>query len=212
MIRRMIEINRDACNGCGLCANACQEGAIGMIDGKATLLRDDYCDGLGNCLPVCPTGAITFLEREADAFDEEAVKAHQQKHSAPLPCDSPDSSCLSQWPVQVKLVPIQAPYFTDSHLLIAADCTAYAYGRFHQDFIKNKITLIGCPKLDEGDYSEKLTEIIRSNSIQSLTVVRMEVPCCRGIEMAVKTALLQSGKSIPLSVVTISTEGTILER
>lgn len=208
MVRRIIHINQEKCNGCGLCAEACHEGAIGMVDGKATLLRDDYCDGLGDCLPTCPTGAITFVEREAAAYDEAAVKENQRKKAiAPVQA----ASQLSQWPVQIKLAPLNAPYFENAHLLIAADCTAYAYGNFHQDFIRNKITLIGCPKLDEGDYSEKLTEIIRQNNIQSVTIVRMEVPCCGGIEAAAKTAIQNSGKFIPWSVVTISTDGQILD-
>lgn len=235
MVRRIIHINQEKCNGCGLCTEACHEGAIGMVDGKATLLRDDYCDGLGDCLPTCPTGAITFVEREAAAYDEAAVKENQRKKAAektaPLACGCPGthskriqhentttsvapvqaSSQLSQWPVQIKLAPLNAPYFENAHLLIAADCTAYAYGNFHQDFIRNKITLIGCPKLDEGDYSEKLTEIIRQNNIQSVTIVRMEVPCCGGIEAAAKTAIQNSGKFIPWSVVTISTDGQILD-
>lgn len=208
MVRRIIHINQEKCNGCGLCAEACHEGAIGMVDGKATLLRDDYCDGLGDCLPTCPTGAITFVEREAAAYDEAAVKENQRKKAiAPVQA----SSQLSQWPVQIKLAPLNAPYFENAHLLIAADCTAYAYDNFHQDFIRNKITLIGCPKLDEGNYSEKLTEIIRQNNIQSVTIVRMEVPCCGGIEAAAKTAIQNSGKFIPWSVVTISTDGQILD-
>lgn len=227
MIRRIIQIDEEKCNGCGACAAACHEGAIGMVDGKAKLLRDDYCDGLGDCLPTCPTGAITFVEREAAAYDEAAVKANQQK-KANLPCSCPGSnvkkiqrnsvvdtkipeisSRLSQWPVQIKLAPINAPYFDGANLLIAADCTAYAYGNFHEKFIKNHITLIGCPKLDNTDYSEKLTEIIRLNDIKSVTVVRMEVPCCGGIEHAVKTALQNSGKFIPWQVKVISTDGNI---
>ena len=233
MIRKIIEINEEKCNGCGLCASACHEGAIGMVNGKAKLLRDDYCDGLGNCLPVCPTGAITFIEREAAAYDEAAVQAHmraQAEQEQPLACGCPGSqsralhhapaaqpqmaapavSELRQWPVQIKLAPINAPYFTGAHLLIAADCTAYAYANFHQDFIRGKITLVGCPKLDEGDYSEKLTEIIRCNEIKSVTVVRMEVPCCGGIEHAVRTALQKSGKFLPWQVVVISTEGEVI--
>lgn len=232
MIRKIIEINEEKCNGCGLCAKACHEDAIGMVNGKAKLLRDDYCDGLGNCLPACPTGAISFVEREAAAYDEAAVQANQkQKAAAPAPCACPGSqarailhdaapeapvfsapaSQLRQWPVQIKLAPINAAYFTGAHLLIAADCTAYAYANFHQEFMRNKVTLIGCPKLDSVDYSEKLTEIIRQNDIKSLTVVRMEVPCCGGIEHAAVTALQQSGKFIPWQVVTISTDGRILE-
>jgi len=197
MIRTIIKIDEGKCNGCGLCAEACHEGAIGMENGKAKLLRDDYCDGLGDCLPACPTGAISFEEREAAAYDEAAVQKNKSQ--------------LSQWPVQIKLVPVNAPYFADANLLIAADCTAYAYGDFHNRFIRNKVTLVGCPKLDEGDYSDKLTAIIENNNIKSVTVVRMEVPCCGGIESAVKTALKNSGKFIPWQVVTISTDGRILD-
>ena len=234
MIRRIIQIDQDKCIGCGLCAEACHEGAIGMVDGKAKLLRDDYCDGLGDCLPACPTNAITFVEREAAAYDEAAVlaaKAAKESQKAPLPCGCPGSmsktlqpqpcsapteapravSQLRQWPVQIKLAPVNAPFFDGAKLLVAADCTAYAYANFHQDFIRNHITLVGCPKLDSVDYSEKLTEIIRSNDIKSVTVVRMEVPCCGGIEHAVKTALQNSGKFIPWNVVTISTSGAILD-
>ena len=230
MIRRIIKINEEKCTGCGICADACHEGAIGMIDGKAKLLREDYCDGLGDCLPACPTGAITFEEREALAYDEEAVNAAKAKKEN-LPCGCPGSNAkalkrdtvcsapvsnsvgsrLNQWPVQIKLVPVNAAYFNGADLLVAADCTAYAYGNFHNDFIKNKITLIGCPKLDMVDYAEKLTQIIAKNDIKSVTVVRMEVPCCGGMEHAVKQALMDSGKFIPWSVVTISTDGTILE-
>ena len=254
MIRTIININKEKCDGCGLCVNACHEGAIALKDGKAEMIRDDYCDGLGNCLPVCPTGAITFEQREAAAYDEAAVqdnmkkqqqaiqeedhhKNHQQHE---LPCGCPgsqsrslkreSSSCsapsqsdaptqafkqesqLQQWPVQIKLVPVNAPYFDGAHLLIAADCTAYAYADFHNQFIKNRITLIGCPKLDEGDYSEKLTAILANNDIKSVTVVRMEVPCCGGIRNAAVTALKNSGKMIPWQVVTISTTGEILEQ
>ncbi len=236
MIRRIIEIDKEKCNGCGLCAKACHEGAIGMVDGKATLLRDDYCDGLGDCLPVCPTGAITFVEREAAAYDEGAVQANMAKKGK-IPCACPGSqskllevqekmaakreeeatpvavpSRLRQWPVQIKLAPIKAPYFDGAKLLIAADCTAYAYGNFHEEFMKGKITLVGCPKLDMVDYSEKLTEIIKQNDIQSVTIVRMEVPCCGGMEMAAKKALQASGKFIPWQVVTISTDGKILDK
>ena len=198
MIRKIIEINEEKCNGCGACAAACHEGAIGMVDGKAKLLRDDYCDGLGDCLPTCPTGAISFVEREAAAYDEAAVLAAKEKKK---------DSQLRQWPVQIKLAPVNAPWFDGAKLLVAADCTAYAYANFHQDFIKGHITLVGCPKLDSVDYSIKLTEIIRNNDIRSVTVVRMEVPCCGGIEAAVKTALQNSGKFIPWNVVTITTDG-----
>lgn len=236
MIRRVIKIDEEKCNGCGLCASACHEGAIGIINGKAKLLRDDYCDGLGDCLPSCAVGAITFEEREAAEYDEEAVKinmekrkAEQQKISFACPGSQSRvinhdkaevktdkttigvSSQLNQWPVQIKLVPPNAPYFNNANLLIAADCTAYSYGDFHNKFMKNKITLIGCPKLDEGDYSEKLTSILKMNDIKSLTVVRMEVPCCGGIVNAVKTALKASDKMIPWQIVTISTNGEILE-
>lgn len=233
MVRKIIQIDEEKCNGCGPCAEACHEGAIGMVDGKAKLLRDDYCDGLGDCLPACPAGAITFVEREAAAYDKEAVRQNMRKkeQAETLPCGCPGSqsrqiareavpettcripsaSQLRQWPVQIKLAPVNAPYFDGAHLLIAADCTAYAYGSFHQDFIRGKVTLIGCPKLDSADYSEKLAEIIRHNDIRSLTVVRMEVPCCGGIEHAAVSALKESGKFIPWQVVTISTDGTILE-
>lgn len=219
MIRKIIKIDESRCNGCGACAAACHEGAIAMIDGVAKLTREDYCDGLGDCLPACPTGAITFEMREAPAYDEAAVKATQMKKKlnqepgGHIPCSCPGTqeSRLSQWPVQIKLVPVNAPYFSGAHLLIAADCSAYAYGSFHSDFIKNKIVLIGCPKLDEGDYSEKLAAIIGGNDIKSVTVVRMEVPCCGGIEFAAKKALQESGKFIPWQVVTISTDGKILE-
>lgn len=197
MIRKIIQIDESKCNGCGACALACHEGAIGMVNGKARLLRDDYCDGLGDCLPACPAGAITFTEREAAPYNENAAAKAK--------------GCLSQWPVQIKLAPVQAPYFAGAHLLVAADCTAYAYGDFHNQFIKNKITLIGCPKLDAVDYSEKLTRILAANDIKSVTVVRMEVPCCGGMEHAVKEALKASGKFIPWQVVTISTDGRILE-
>ena len=196
MIRRIIQIDEEKCNGCGACAAACHESAIGMVDGKAKLLRDDYCDGLGDCLPACPTGAITFVEREAAAYDEAAVIRNQRP--------------LQQWPVQVKLVPTSAPYFDGAKLLIAADCTAYAYASFHEDFKNEKIVLVGCPKLDSVDYSEKLEEIIRSNNITEVTIVRMEVPCCGGLEMAAKRALQNSGKFIPWQVATISVDGKIL--
>ena len=209
MIRKIIHIDEEKCNGCGLCAAACHEGAIGMAGGKAKLLRDDYCDGLGDCLPTCPTGAISFVEREAAAYDKEAVEANMRK--AETESAGETKTQLMQWPVQIKLVPINAPYFENANLLIAADCTAYAYGNFHREFMKNKITLIGCPKLDEGDYSEKLTQIIAQNNIKSVTVIRMEVPCCGGIENAVKKALQNSRKFIPWQVVTISTDGKILD-
>lgn len=234
MIRKIIKIDEDKCNGCGLCVTACHEGAIGMVNGKAKLLRDDYCDGLGDCLPTCPTNAISFEEREAAAYDEAEVKMNMEnKHPENLACGCPGTQSktlkrnvineakveslatiqtqLNQWPVQIKLAPPNAPYFNNAHLLIAADCTAYAYGNFHNEFMKNKITLIGCQKLDEGDYSEKFTAILKMNNIKSLTVVRMEVPCCGGIENAVKTALQNSGKLIPWQVITISTDGKILE-
>ncbi|GHV46000.1 (Fe-S)-binding protein [Synergistales bacterium] len=196
MMRKIIKINERLCNGCGLCAEACHEAAIGMVDGHAKLLRDDYCDGLGNCLPVCPTGAITFEEREADEYDEEAVKQTQ--------------SDLNQWPVQIKLAPVSASYFENANLLVSADCAAYARGDFHNRFMRNKITLIGCPKLDDVDYSEKISSIITENNIKSVTVVRMEVPCCGGIEHAVRTALKNSEKMIPWQVVTLSVKGDIL--
>lgn len=231
MIRKIIKIDEKKCNGCGACANACHEGAIAMVNGKAKLVFEDYCDGLGDCLPACPTGAITFEEREAPAYDEQAVKqAKMQKFGQRLPCGCPGtqskiikhdpstvaqhisvSSQLSQWPVQIKLVPVNAPYFENANLLVAADCTAYAYADFHNEFIRNRITLVGCPKLDSVDYAEKLAAIIAENSIKSVTVVRMEVPCCGGIENAVKTALQNSGKFLPWRVVTISTDGQIIE-
>lgn len=208
MVRKIIKINKELCNGCGLCVTACHEGAIGLVDGKAELLRDDYCDGLGNCLPVCPMDAISFEEREAAAFDEEAVKKNMQAQKQE---EVTVESQLRQWPVQIKLVPVNAPYFQDAKLLIAADCTAYAYANFHSSFMKNKITLIGCPKLDDVDYSEKLAEIIKTNDIKSITVLRMEVPCCGGMVHAVKTALQESGKVIPWDVKIISVEGDLLE-
>lgn len=231
MIRKIIKIDEEKCNGCGACAAACHEGAIEKINGKARLTREDYCDGLGDCLPACPVDAISFEEREAPAYDEAAVLASKSKKSDTLPCGCPgtqsrsiqreECSCstastpaesqLSQWPVQIKLVPVNAPYFNGAKLLVAADCTAYAYGNFHKDFIRGRVTLIGCPKLDEGDYAEKLTAILLNNDIKSVTVVRMEVPCCGGIENAVKRALMASKKMIPWSVVTISTDGRILD-
>ena len=265
MIRKIITIDEEKCNGCGLCASACKEGAIAMVDGKAKLIRDDYCDGLGNCLPACPTGAISFEEREAAAFDEEAVKRHMEnlerakaetaKEASACGCpgtaprilgggktaESGHGGCpgaasralggagsedglsachghspraavsqLRQWPVQIQLAPLGAPYFQGADLLIAADCTAYAYGDFHNRFIRDHVVLVGCPKLDPVDYSEKLTELFRRNEIRTVTVARMEVPCCGGLERAVRTALERSGKSLPLEVVTISVEGDIL--
>lgn len=253
MVRRVIHIDQEKCNGCGICANACHEGAIGIVDGKAQLLRDDYCDGLGDCLPTCPTGAITFVEREAAAYDEEAVRAHMERRkqeqaaghgsahqaeAAPAFAGCPGSrarqivhegetdavqnetpaapfhlqSQLTNWPVQIKLAPVRAPYFNNARLLIAADCTAYAYANFHQEFLKGKVALIGCPKLDDVDYSEKLTEIIKSNEIQSVTIVRMEVPCCGGLQNAAIRALQNSGKFIPWQVVTISVDGKLLDQ
>ncbi|MCD7947690.1 MAG: 4Fe-4S binding protein [Oscillospiraceae bacterium] len=204
MIRKLITIDEAACNGCGLCAAVCHEGAIGMAGGRATLLRDDYCDGLGDCLPVCPTGAISFAEREAAAYDAAAVKEHMARATQTV-------SQLRQWPVQIKLAPVHAPYFDGADLLIAADCTAYARADFHTRFMRNRATLIGCPKLDQVDYAEKLTELFRRNPIQSVTVARMEVPCCGGIAHAVQEALRDSGRAIPLQVVTISTDGNILK-
>lgn len=253
MVRRVIHIDQEKCDGCGICANACHEGAIGIVDGKAQLLRDDYCDGLGDCLPTCPTGAITFVEREAAAYDEEAVRAHMERRkqeqaaghgnahqaeAAPAFTGCPGSrarqivhegvtdavqnetpaapfhlqSQLTNWPVQIKLAPVRAPYFNNARLLIAADCTAYAYANFHQEFLKGKVALIGCPKLDDVDYSEKLTEIIKSNEIQSVTIVRMEVPCCGGLQNAAIRALQNSGKFIPWQVVTISVDGKLLDQ
>lgn len=249
MIRRVIKIDEEKCDGCGICVNACHEGAIGLVDGKAKLLRDDYCDGLGDCLPACPTGAISFEMREAAEYDEEAVKANQKEaqrrkaqeilnglkgnegmqmpsfggcpgsrsraikreetKTTTAPTEEVESQ-LMQWPVQIKLVPIKAPFFEGANLLISADCAAYAYANFHSRFMKNKVTIIGCPKLDEGDYSEKLQAIIENNDIRSLTVVRMEVPCCGGIENAAKRALQCSGKFIPWQIVTIGTDGRIV--
>ena len=237
MIRRIIEIDKEKCNGCGACADACHEGAIGMVDGKAELLRDDYCDGLGDCLPTCPTGAIKFVEREAAEYDEAAAMENKKKkvdnmHShdhthahggcpgsrmrqmSPRPVKENTSkesvSQLAQWPCQIKLVPVNAPYFDGAKLLIAADCTAYAYAAMHDEFMRGRITLIGCPKLDGVDYSEKLTEILTANDVKSVTVVRMEVPCCGGFEQAAKNALIRSGKFIPWQVVTVSVDGQIL--
>ena len=212
MIRKIIEIDEEKCVGCGLCVNACNEGAIGLVDGKAKLLRDDYCDGLGNCLPVCPTDAISFIEREANAYDENEVKKKKEReYSQPNITTAVPTSQLHQWPVQIKLVPENAPYFDGAKLLIAADCTAYAYANIHNEFMKGKITLIGCPKLDDGDYAEKLTSIIKNNNIKSVTVLRMEVPCCAGISNAVITALKNSEKMIPWQVVIVSTEGQLID-
>lgn len=228
MKRKIIEINEELCNGCGACADACHEGAIIIENSKAKLIRDDYCDGLGDCLPACPTNAIKIIERKANEYNQEAVKANQK----PLPCGCSGSmakeikrindeskeeflpknlkSRLSSWPVQIKLAPVTAPYFDGAKLLIAADCTAYAYANFHEDFIKDRITLIGCPKLDDIDYSKKLCEIIKANEIKDVTIIKMEVPCCAGLEHVAKTALQESGKFIPWSVITISTDGRIL--
>ena len=230
MLRKIIRIDEEKCNGCGACAAACHEGAIEMINGKAKLTREDYCDGLGDCLPACPVDAIAFEEREAPAYDEAAVlAAKKKKQEAPLACGCPGTrsaairreqeasapvraqSRLMQWPVQIKLAPVNAPYFDGAHLLIAADCTAYAYGNFHEEFIRNRITLIGCPKLDAVDYAEKLTAIIARNDIRSVTIVRMEVPCCGGIEQAAKRAIQASGKFLPWRVVTVTTDGRIRE-
>lgn len=220
MIRRVIQIDEEKCNGCGICVTACHEGAIGMVDGKARLMRDDYCDGLGDCLPNCPTGAISFIEREAAAYDEAAVKANMERKETHKAAGREAfqeevsretvQSQLQQWPCQIKLVPVNAPYFEDVKLLIAADCTAYAYANMHEEFMKGKITLIGCPKLDQIDYSEKLTQIIAENNIKSVTVLRMEVPCCGGLENAAVKALKNSGKFLPWQVVTISIDGRIL--
>lgn len=225
MIRKIIQIDETRCNGCGACAVACHEGAIAMVDGKAKLMRDDYCDGLGDCLPNCPTGAITFVEREAAAYDEAAVLAAKKKREAGKQNAAPGyagassgngmennaESQLGQWPCQIKLVPVQAPYFHGARLLIAADCTAYAYARMHQEFMKDHVTLIGCPKLDGVDYSEKLTEILKRNEIREISLLRMEVPCCGGLEYAAATALKNSGKNIQMQVTVITTDGKIKE-
>ncbi len=228
MLRKIIKIDENKCNGCGLCVRACHEGAIGILGGKAVLLRDDYCDGLGDCLPACPVSAISFEVREAADYDDDAVKknkasgiAAQCKGAIPSlindDCQCEHSkisgaslSCLKQWPVQIKLLPLKAPYYKDADILIAADCSAYAYADFHNAFMKNRVTMIGCPKLDEGDYSEKLTSIFKFNQIRSVTVVRMEVPCCGGIQRAVETAVKNSGEQIPLNIITLSAEGNII--
>ena len=235
MKRRIIQIDEEKCNGCGACANACHEGASAMVNGKARLMRDDYCDGLGDCLPACPTGAISFVEREAAPYDKAAAEANvaaKRAAEGKLPCGCPGTysrelkreaaevsaprvsavaSRLSQWPVQIKLAPVRAPYFDGAKLLVAADCTAFARADFHERFIKGRVTLVGCPKLDGVDYAEKLTEIIRNNDIKDVTVVRMEVPCCGGIEDAVKRALTASGKFLPWQVVTVAVDGEILD-
>lgn len=240
MIRKIIHIDEEKCNGCGICANACHEGAIEMVNGKAKLVRENFCDGFGDCLPACPKGAISFEEREAAAYDEAAVKAAQAKKSEEKSHQCPGTmmrqmkreateafrkvyaeekaeasivseSQLQNWPVQIKLAPVKAPYFDGAKLLIAADCTAYAYANFHKDFIRGKTAIIGCPKLDAIDYSEKITEIIKNNDIRSVTIVRMEVPCCGGLEMAAKKALQASGKFIPWQVLTISIDGKIID-
>ncbi len=230
MVRQIIRIDEEKCSGCGQCAEACHESAIAMVDGKARLIRDDYCDGMGDCLPACPTGAITFETREAAEYDREAVEANLEKKKQ---CKTPDHGCpgskiremnrddapigdsspsqLRNWPVQIKLAPIKAPYFDGAKLLIAADCTAYAYASFHQEFIRGRVTLIGCPKLDSVNYGGKLTEILRNNDIRSVTVLRMEVPCCGGLELAARNALQESGKLIPWQVVTVSIDGKILD-
>ncbi len=241
MKRKIIKIDREKCDGCGLCVDACHEGALQLINGKAELISESYCDGLGACLPECPAGAMTIEEREAAAFDEESVNKHMEAKKSPVPeklacgCSGtqartidrneaataqaqpamgsaqPAVSQLRQWPCQIKLVPVNAPYFAGAHLLVAADCTAYAYANIHKDFMRNKITIIGCPKLDDVDYTEKLTGILKAHEIKSVTVLRMEVPCCGGIANAVKQALVNSGKMIPWSIVTVTTDGKIVE-
>lgn len=236
MLRKIVTIDEDKCNGCGLCTSACHEGALQLVNGKAKLISDSYCDGLGACLPECPTGAISIVEREAAAFDEEAVKKNVaagqgRPHPGPMPCGCPGSNAklisrgtenrpnenktydsqLRQWPCQIKLVPANAPYFEGANLLVSADCAAYAYANMHADFMRNRITLIGCPKLDGVNYADKLTEILQTHDIKSVTAVRMEVPCCGGLVNAVKEALARSGKLIPWRVVVIGTDGTIRE-
>jgi ferredoxin len=229
MKRQIIHIDQELCIGCGLCISACQEGAIALIEGKATLIRDDYCDGLGNCLPVCPAGAISFEEREAAPFDPEAVKARDEKQTlttlqpkpsgekvtlmqqAPAKQVSTSGSERRQWPIQIKLTPVDAAFFEGAHLLVAADCSAFTYENFHRDFARNRVVLIGCPKLDSGDYTQKLTEIIKQNDIKSLQIVRMEVPCCGGLERSAVQALKESGKFIPWQIVTITSDGKVLE-
>lgn len=229
MKRRIIKIDKELCNGCKACADACHEGAIKMADGKAVLVKEDHCDGLGDCLPVCPVGAISFEVREAPAYDEAAVLASKQASASAPACPAmrsfklerehsyePRSSAsmpsrLAQWPCQIRLAPVNAPYFSGANLLIAADCSAFAYGNFHNDFMKNHITLIGCPKLDAINYAEKLTDIIRNNDVKSVKIVRMEVPCCSGLELATKKAIMASGKFIPRQVITLSTDGKILD-
>ena len=227
MIRKIITIDEEKCNGCGLCADACHEGAIGIVGGKAKLLREDYCDGLGDCLPACPMKAISFEEREAPAYNEAAVLAAKKAKEKELPWGCPGSacqsichdhhseavhipSCLTNFPVQIKLLPPNAPYFDGADLLIAADCTAYSYGNFHHEFMQDRVTMIGCPKLDAVDYAEKLTRIFQYNDIRSVTVTRMTVPCCGGLSYAVKTAIENSGKDIPLRIVTVSPDGQIV--
>lgn len=211
MVRKIIKIDEEKCNGCGLCANSCHEGAIEMINGKAKLVRENFCDGFGDCLPACPTGAITFEEREAPAYDEKAVQQAKRQSQTVQESSVPVRSQLRQWPCQIKLLPVQAPLYDGAKLLVAADCTAYAYANMHEDFMKGKITLIGCPKLDSVDYSEKLTDIIKNNDIKSVSIVRMEVPCCGGLQRAAENALKASGKFIPWQVVTISRDGKIID-
>ena len=229
MIRRIIQIDKEKCNGCGACANACHEGAIDIMNGKAELVREHFCDGLGDCLPTCPTGAITFVEREAAAYDEQAVRENRRQKHDDSPCGCPGHQAqriehaaatgyaapavseLRQWPCQIRLVPVNAPYFDEAELLVAADCTAYACAGLHSELMRGRVTLIGCPKLDGMDYSEKLTEILRGSRVRSVTVARMEVPCCGGLELAVKNAVQASGKALPLRVVTVTIDGRLRE-